>query len=183
LKKSTKLLESERILMEKERKELHKAQEQLETSLRERTLDFEEMKRRLVKAIREKAELFNSIHSYEIKLGEEQSRKWIADEDVFNCTKCNAAFGWTVRKHHCRHCQKIFCYNCSNNWIQSQKTNSPQYRVCDYCNDKLLRESLMPNEITNSVVLDNNGTVDDIDTRFEVRPERLPSRTDTQSTS
>jgi hypothetical protein len=82
--------------------------------LQERTLDFEEMKRRLVKAVRyeylylffisnlffisEKAELFNSIHAYEMKLEEQQSKKWIADEDVLNCTKCNTLFGWTVRK-------------------------------------------------------------------------------------
>ncbi len=95
-------------------RELNKTQEQLEATLQERTLDFEEMKRRLVKAVRyeyfhlspmikrflfsEKAELFNSIHSYEIKLEEEQSKKWIADEDVLNCTKCNTEFGWTVRK-------------------------------------------------------------------------------------
>jgi len=95
-------------------RELNKTHEQLEASLQERTLDFEEMKRRLVKAVRyeylylffisnlffisEKAELFNSIHAYEMKLEEQQSKKWIADEDVLNCTKCNTLFGWTVRK-------------------------------------------------------------------------------------
>lgn len=33
-----------------------------------------------------------------MKLEQEQSKKWVADEDVDNCTKCNAAFGWTVRR-------------------------------------------------------------------------------------
>jgi hypothetical protein len=33
-------------------RELNKAQEQLEAALQEKTLDFEEMKRRLVKAVR-----------------------------------------------------------------------------------------------------------------------------------
>jgi len=52
----------------------------------------------VVFSISEKAELFNSIHSYEIKLEEELSKKWVADEDVDECTKCNTTFGWTVRK-------------------------------------------------------------------------------------
>jgi hypothetical protein len=77
------------------------------------------MKRRLVKAIRydkrifyfsinnfvlffspsrEKADLFNSIYSYEVKLEEEQSKQWMHEDDVLNCSKCNAIFGWTVRK-------------------------------------------------------------------------------------
>ncbi|UJR22765.1 hypothetical protein I4U23_025797 [Adineta vaga] len=183
LEKSQKLLEDERILMGKERNERDKAQEQLEATLQERTLDFEEMKRRLVKAVREKAELFNSIHSYEIKLEEEQSRKWVADEDVANCTKCNTEFGWTVRKHHCRQCQKIFCYYCSNNWMQSSKTNSPQYRICDFCHEKLLKESLMPNGIQHHDMLTNSETPDDINIHFEVRPERLPPTTDNSPTS
>jgi hypothetical protein len=72
------------------------------------------MKRRLVKAIRydircnlfesydfyfsEKADLFNSIYSYEVKLEEEQSKQWIHEDDVLKCTKCETTFGWTVRK-------------------------------------------------------------------------------------
>ncbi|CAF1496646.1 unnamed protein product [Rotaria sp. Silwood1] len=183
LEKSTKLLENERILMENERIKQNNIQEKLEVSLNEIKLDFEEMKRRLVKAIREKAELFNSLHSYEIKLEEEQSRKWIPDEDVLNCMKCNTLFGWTIRKHHCRHCQKIYCYNCSNNWIPGSKANSPQYRICDFCNEKLLKESLMPNGITHNEALDNEETKDETDFQFEVRAERLSSTPDTQSTS
>jgi hypothetical protein len=46
----------------------------------------------------EKAELFDSVHSYEAKLEEEQSRQWVHDEDVLNCSKCQAAFGWTLRR-------------------------------------------------------------------------------------
>ncbi|CAF1397699.1 unnamed protein product [Adineta ricciae] len=183
LEEARKVLEQDRLILEKERVERDKAQEQLEATLQERTLDFEEMKRRLLKAVRDKAELFNSIHTYEIKLEEEQSRKWVADEDVLNCTKCNTAFGWTVRKHHCRHCQKIFCYYCANNWIQSSKTNSPQYRVCDFCSEKLLKESLMPIGTLHNEILNNPDTSDNVDLHFEVRPERLPPTTDNSPTS
>jgi hypothetical protein len=47
---------------------------------------------------REKADLFNAIHAYEVKLEEEQSKQWIHDEDVLNCTKCQTIFGWTLKK-------------------------------------------------------------------------------------
>ncbi|CAF3334785.1 unnamed protein product [Rotaria sp. Silwood1] len=105
--------------------ELIKTQEQLEASINEKTLDFEEMKRRLIKAVREKADLFNSIYSYEIKLEEEQSKQWVHEDDVLKCTKCETLFGWTLRKYRCRHCHKIFCYYCSNHWYQGSTPNDP----------------------------------------------------------
>jgi hypothetical protein len=46
----------------------------------------------------EKSELANSIHNYELKLEEEQSKTWVPDEEVANCIKCTASFGWTVRR-------------------------------------------------------------------------------------
>ena len=48
--------------------------------------------------IREKADLFNSIYSYEVKLEEEQSKQLVHEDDVQNCSKCHTGFGWTVRK-------------------------------------------------------------------------------------
>ncbi len=42
--------------------------------------------------------MYNSIHSFESKPEEEQPIKWVPDEEVDNCMKCNIAFGWTVRK-------------------------------------------------------------------------------------
>ncbi len=62
--------------------------------------------------------------------------------------------------------------------------SSPQSRVCDYCHEKVLKESIMPNQMIQSVVVSNNhGPTDDVDISFEVRPERLSATTDTQSTS
>ncbi|CAF4965503.1 unnamed protein product [Rotaria sp. Silwood1] len=180
LEKTTKLFENERMLFEKERMELIKTQEQLEASINEKTLDFEEMKRRLIKAVREKADLFNSIYSYEIKLEEEQSKQWVHEDDVLKCTKCETLFGWTLRKYRCRHCHKIFCYYCSNHWYQGSTPNS-QHRLCDLCHEKAVKESLM----SNYTVLDDhdNETKTDINLKFEVRSERLTLPTDNQSSS
>ncbi len=37
----------------------------------------------------------------------------------------------------------------------------------------------MPTDTTQSVILNNQGTTDDVDVSFEVRPERLQPTTDT----
>jgi hypothetical protein len=149
-----------------------------------------------------------------MKLEAEQSKKWVADEDVLNCTKCNTAFGWTVR----RVCDfsfsflieipfsysiivdivkrffviivRIIGYKVKNQSMLKTMIpkmmffslcfSSPQYRICDYCNEKSSKEPVMRSEMTQSVVFNNNqGTGDDADLRFEVRPERLSGTTDT----
>jgi len=39
---------------------------------------------------------------------------WIPNNNVTNCFICNLEFNLYNRKHHCRICGRIFCYNCSN---------------------------------------------------------------------
>lgn len=53
---------------------------------------------------------------------------WVNDGDVLYCqnTRCNAEFTYIRRKHHCRKCGKIFCYNCSN-----YQANIPNYMLSD----------------------------------------------------
>mmetsp|Transcript_44938 Transcript_44938/g.119582 ORF Transcript_44938/g.119582 Transcript_44938/m.119582 type:complete len:101 (+) Transcript_44938:3-305(+) len=64
----------------------------------------------------------------------QQAPTWQADREATNCTKCKVAFSLFLRKHHCRHCGKIFCEDCS-----SKQCTIPQYeitkpvRVCDEC--------------------------------------------------
>ena len=38
---------------------------------------------------------------------------WIDDDSVDSCYACRKKFGWFLRKHHCRACGRIFCYECS----------------------------------------------------------------------
>ena len=42
--------------------------------------------------------------------------KWVNDSAVSKCYNCETDFTFYMRKHHCRLCGRIFCYNCSNNW-------------------------------------------------------------------
>ena len=37
---------------------------------------------------------------------------WISDHMVLNCYCCKAQFTILKRKHHCRNCGNVFCYNC-----------------------------------------------------------------------
>jgi hypothetical protein len=56
----------------------------------------------------------------DIKHFKVDSRKihiWVKDSDVKDCYNCKRSFSFFLRKHHCRMCGKIFCYNCSDNKI------------------------------------------------------------------
>jgi len=80
---------------------------------------------------------------------------WVDDSMVSCCYKCNVLFSFMIRKHHCRFCGRIFCYNCCNNFTyvpeellseDSKKgtwneyigsylseDNGQKYRVCQNC--------------------------------------------------
>ena len=38
--------------------------------------------------------------------------RWQHEEDVEDCSNCRLQFSVTRRKHHCRHCGRIFCTDC-----------------------------------------------------------------------
>ena len=83
---------------------------------------------------------------------------WIDDNTVMSCYHCKKQFSFFTRKHHCRACGKIFCYNCSNFYIytnvQSELINIQKYldesisdtstktinkRLCVKCNTLFLK--------------------------------------------
>jgi len=54
------------------------------------------------------------------------------------CEECQAKFGLTTRRHHCRHCGRLLCSKCSAKEMPIIKYNlSKQVRVCDVCADLL----------------------------------------------
>ena len=40
---------------------------------------------------------------------------WVPDDAATVCHNCNVKFTWSVRRHHCRHCGRVFCANCLRN--------------------------------------------------------------------
>ena len=43
---------------------------------------------------------------------------WIQDKKVDKCYECNISFSFLTRKHHCRLCGRIFCYDCCNQFCE-----------------------------------------------------------------
>lgn len=93
-------------------------------------------------------------------------KKWVNDDLVEKCHSCQKQFSFLFRKHHCRSCGHIYCYNCASNYISlptnlltleepnslpklasfedltkfptTQTTQTTQtQRVCNKCKDKV----------------------------------------------
>jgi hypothetical protein len=65
--------------------------------------------------------------------------KWAKDKDVDNCTKCNVAFGFLTRRHHCRICGNIYCDACSKARLVLWRGGDKE-RVCDLCMRDLMEK-------------------------------------------
>lgn len=59
---------------------------------------------------------------------------WVPDQDVIQCSSCNAPFTLFRRRHHCRVCGHIFCADCSKftKHLNCWGYNGP-VRVCEPC--------------------------------------------------
>ena len=55
---------------------------------------------------------------------------WLKDEFIKSCGGCDTEFSFMNRKHHCRHCGKIFCHTCANAWVKI-----PNYRLNTFVNE------------------------------------------------
>jgi len=48
-----------------------------------------------------------------VLLRSKQNNVWIPDENVSECMKCGAEFTMWLRRHHCRGCMGVYCYECT----------------------------------------------------------------------
>ncbi|XP_071943543.1 FYVE and coiled-coil domain-containing protein 1-like [Antedon mediterranea] len=104
----------------------------LETNITQLTTDNRDLKKRLIKLLREKDTLWQRTEKLDYMLKQKASERWLEDKDVLNCMQCDAEFGLTVRRHHCRLCGRIFCSKCSNHFVMSSSSNK-KVRVCELC--------------------------------------------------
>lgn len=64
--------------------------------------------------------------------------KWIDDSNVTNCYSCNLTFNFYYRKHHCRLCGRIFCYQCSEKTIEIPNELQIKPKLPDSINSNIL---------------------------------------------
>ncbi|GLT56179.1 hypothetical protein SLA2020_292430 [Shorea laevis] len=60
---------------------------------------------------------------------------WMPDHSCRVCYECDTQFTLFNRKHHCRHCGRVFCGKCTANSAPppSDEPRSSRGRVCNYC--------------------------------------------------
>ena len=59
---------------------------------------------------------------------------WIDDSMVTECHRCGKKFSLYVRKHHCRNCGNIFCYNCADKYTVIPEFITDRPDAADYWN-------------------------------------------------
>lgn len=67
---------------------------------------------------------------------------WANDEDFESCAQCDALFSLFLRRHHCRFCGLVFCYQCSECRLGGE-------RACISCFNKAL-EAASQNQVKKS---------------------------------
>ncbi|KAG5538034.1 hypothetical protein RHGRI_025205 [Rhododendron griersonianum] len=62
------------------------------------------------------------------------------DESCRWCYECEVQFTLINRRHHCRHCGRVFCAKCTSNWVPAQSSDPStsredleRVRICNFC--------------------------------------------------
>ncbi|GFZ04351.1 phosphatidylinositol-4-phosphate 5-kinase family protein [Actinidia rufa] len=65
---------------------------------------------------------------------------WMPDQSCMVCYECDSQFTLINRRHHCRHCGRVFCAKCTANWIPAPSSEArivrdewEKIRVCNFC--------------------------------------------------
>ncbi|KAG8087484.1 hypothetical protein GUJ93_ZPchr0010g7716 [Zizania palustris] len=70
---------------------------------------------------------------------------WMPDQSCRVCYDCDAQFTILNRRHHCRHCGRVFCARCTANFVprapgDAAREDGERIRVCNYCFKRWLEE-------------------------------------------
>lgn len=138
-----------------------------EDQLKQLKVDSVELKKKIVKLVREKDTLWKQNDSLQFLQKLQATDKWMDNDEADSCLQCSTAFSFTLRKHHCRLCGRIFCHNCSNNWLMTTASSRPT-RVCNACavqHDRLERAARNPSVSTTiSVESEEDDLVGEVNT-------------------
>lgn len=93
------------------------------------------LREKIIQLLREKDSLWHSnqrleeVATWQRRTG---NTEWLRDATASECMLCGTPFTLLRRRHHCRHCGRIFCSGCVDNWILTE-AESRRVRVCDEC--------------------------------------------------
>eukprot|EP01102_Stenamoeba_stenopodia_P000126 TRINITY_DN1009_c0_g1_i2.p1 TRINITY_DN1009_c0_g1~~TRINITY_DN1009_c0_g1_i2.p1 ORF type:complete len:634 (-),score=84.88 TRINITY_DN1009_c0_g1_i2:68-1768(-) len=74
--------------------------------------------------------------------------KWMPDNEVTTCLKCNAHFGVFVRRHHCRLCGKVFCSSCAPVTDIPAVFGTVPQRACTSCHSGAVTQAVPGQHVT-----------------------------------
>eukprot|EP01065_Artemidia_motanka_P022012 TRINITY_DN26233_c0_g1_i1.p1 TRINITY_DN26233_c0_g1~~TRINITY_DN26233_c0_g1_i1.p1 ORF type:complete len:1378 (+),score=271.23 TRINITY_DN26233_c0_g1_i1:66-4199(+) len=74
--------------------------------------------------------------------------RWQADRRCAKCNQCQAEFGVSRRRHHCRSCGLIFCAQCSARRCYVVGKGKREVRVCDGCYGAAASTSSQQNSVS-----------------------------------
>ncbi|XP_064643484.1 FYVE and coiled-coil domain-containing protein 1-like isoform X3 [Lineus longissimus] len=139
VKRTSLLLDQERETVLKLKNEIQEYKKKMEEILNKKEHELMqevgtsvELKKKLIKLIKEKDTLWQRSDKLEFKQRIKAAETWMDDTNVTHCLGCRSEFSFMLRKHHCRLCGRIYCHNCSNNWVLTTHTKGKS-RVCNAC--------------------------------------------------
>ncbi|XP_033624733.1 FYVE and coiled-coil domain-containing protein 1-like isoform X1 [Asterias rubens] len=107
-------------------------QTSLEAKLTELRTDNVDLKKQIIKLIRDKDTLWQWTDKLDYQRKMKASERWIDDNEVTHCMQCRIQFSMIVRRHHCRLCGRIFCTKCASCYVLTTHS-SKKSRVCEQC--------------------------------------------------
>lgn len=87
----------------------------------------------------------------------EKEVRWQHEDDSEDCSSCRQQFNMAKRKHHCRHCGRIFCADCLTKTVTSGPQNRPS-KVCEVCHTLLVQNSAPYFSTVVPSISDGSGT-------------------------
>ncbi|XP_017768191.1 PREDICTED: zinc finger FYVE domain-containing protein 26 homolog isoform X1 [Nicrophorus vespilloides] len=74
---------------------------------------------------------------------------WMPNNEVLECMCCqNTIFSMFNRRHHCRRCGRVICFNCSTKRMNVHKYGDIMVRVCIDCYEQSNAEDYSSNDTT-----------------------------------
>ncbi|XP_071497537.1 uncharacterized protein [Diadema antillarum] len=134
----------------------------LEEELAQALDDNEQLKKQLIKVIKEKDTYWQRTEKLEYHRKMKASERWMDDKQVTLCMLCECEFSLTVRKHHCRLCGKIFCSKCTNFFVLTSHSKKKS-RVCEKC--YVVHQHSLEAPSVNTSVVSHNSSGDDLEGR------------------